>query len=179
MRIQILPAAVLLFASAPGFAADPMPPMPIAAPPSSDSAGGTSAKRLNQEIAQVKADFEITRQCLDEENDLKADLAKKKAALNAEYKGKIPVAFNDLLWQKTLRINKQHAACFALYDALGKRFEALHLSFRNIEPKNQNVKRQKDEADALKARFLQMVPTAKPYNKPAAKKAAAAPEAAE
>jgi hypothetical protein len=187
MRIQLLPAVVLLFASVPGFAADTLTPTPITASPSaspsatsSDSANGTSAKSLAQEIALVKADFETTRQCLDEENALKADLAKKKAALNAEYKGKIPVAFNDLLWQKTLRLNKQHASCFALYDALGKRFEALHMSFRTIEPKNQNVKRQKDEVDALKIRFLQMAPTAKAYNKPAAaKKPAAAPEAAE
>lgn len=184
MRIQLLPAAVLLFASAPAFPADTMTPTPVtsspaspASPGSSDSSEASTPKGLNQEVAAVKAAFETTRRCFEEEAALKTDLNRKKAALNAEFKGKIPADFNDLLWRKTARFNKQHALCFAQYDELGKRFTAIHQSFRTIEPKNQNVKRQKEEVDALKARFLQMLPTDKPYNKPAPKKPAA--EAAE
>lgn len=184
MRITLLPAAFLLLARLPAFAADTMTPTPVTSSPGapsaspSDSASGPTQKGLNAEIGALKTAFEGVRQCFDERNALKSDLDRKKAALNAEFKGRIPADFNDLLWQKTARLNKQHALCFAQYDDLGKRFTAIHQSFRTIEPKNQNVKRQKDEVDALKARFLQMAPTAKPYNKPAAAPAAA-PETAE
>ncbi len=178
MRIQLLPAALLLLAPIAAFAADPMTPTPLPAGGSSTpsaaspSVPAVTAGNLNSEINALKAVFENTRQCFDDENALKSDLNKKKAALNAEFKGKIPVAFNDLLWQKTSRLNKQHTSCVAQYDELGRRFTGIHQTFRTIEPKNQNVKRQKDEVDALKARFLQMQPTAKAYNKAPAKKAA-------
>lgn len=186
MRIQLLPAALLLLAPVAAFAADPMTPTPLPSGAASASSASSSPAvpavtpgNLNSEINALKAVFQNTSQCFDDENALKSDLNRKKASLNAEFKGKIPVAFNDLLWQKTSRLNKQHAACVAQYDELGRRFTAIHQTFRTIEPKNQNVKRQKDEVDALKARFLQMQPTAKAYNKAPAKKAADAPEAAE
>jgi len=181
MRIQLLPAAFLFLAPVAAFAADPMTPtsLPMGSSSSDPSLPVATPGNLNSEINALKAAFENTRQCFDDENALKSDLNKKKAALNAEFKGKIPVAFNDLLWQKTSRINKRHTVCVAQYDELGLRFTSIHQTFRNIEPKNQNVKRQKDEVDGLKARFLQMQPTAKAYNKAPAKKAADAPEAAE
>lgn len=181
MRIQILPAAFLLLAPIAAFAADPMTPTPL---PMGNSSSDPSLPvatpgNLNSEISALRAAFEDTRRCFEDENALKSDLDKKKASLSAEFKGKIPVAFNDLLWQKTSRLNKRHAACVARYDELGQRFTNIHQTFRNIEPKNQDVKRQRDETNALKARFLQMQRTAKAYNKAPAKKAADAPEAAE
>ncbi|MDD5304073.1 MAG: hypothetical protein PHS14_13310 [Elusimicrobia bacterium] len=174
MRIPILPAVVLLLVPALGFAADPMTPTPMppksalsseASKTSDSPSGAKAAQSLNQEIRAVTAAFDKTRQCFELEDSLKADLAGKKASLAAEFKGKMPPAFNDLLWQKTQRVAKQHASCFQQYEELGKMFTALHTSFRTIEPKNQNVKKQKDEVDALKEKYLLMMPTAKPYNK--------------
>lgn len=180
MRIKLLPAAFLFLAPVAAFAADPMTPTPLPMGNSSSdpSLPAATPGNLNSEINALKAAFENTRRCFDAENELKSDLDKKKASLSAEFKGKIPVAFNDLLWQKTARLNKQHAACVAQYDDLGQRFTNIHQTFRNIEPKNQDVKRQRDETNALKARFFKMRPTAKSYKAPA-KKAADAPEAAE
>lgn len=173
MTRQLLAAAALILVPALGFAQDAPNPPPLSVLPSASAvpAGATPPQQLNAALGEVKTAFASTEECFAQEAWLKDDLAKKKAALTSEFKGAIPVAFNDLLWQKTERINKQHASCFQQYDELGKMFTALHDSFRTIEPKNANVKKQKAEADALNARFLRLVPTAKAYNRPKAKQA--------
>lgn len=161
MKIPILPLAALLLAPAFAFAASETP------------AGNKSVQNLNLEIRGLSAGLDKTRQCFEIEDSFKTDLFKKKAALAAEFKGKIPPSFNDLLWKKTQRISKQHAECFSQYEELGKMFTAVHESFRTIEPKNQNVKKQKDDVDALKEKYLAMMPTAKPRNKMPKPKSAA------
>lgn len=174
MTRQLLAAAALLLVPALGFAQDAPDPAPLSVLPSARAvpAGTTAPQQLNAALGEVKKAFASTQECFAQEAWLKEDLAKKKAALTAEFKGSIPVAFNDLIWQKTERIGRQHANCSQQHDELGKMFAALHDSFRTIEPKNANVKRQKAEADALNARFLRMLPTAKPYNRPKTKQAA-------
>lgn len=160
MKIPTFLAAVFILLPSPGFAGDPVI---AAASPIENKA----RQVLNQEIAGMMESYAKTEQCFALEASLQADLAKKKAALAAEFKGKIPVAFDDLLWQKGERIGKQHKACFQQYEALGRLFEALENSFRTIEPKSLNVKKQKETVDAQNEKFLLMVPTAKPHNKSA------------
>lgn len=174
MTRRLFAAAVLLLVPALGFSQDAPtpPPLGVLPSPSAVPAGTTAPQQLNAALGEVKTAFASTEECFEQEAWLKNDLAKKKAALEAEFKGAVPVAFNDLLWQKTQRINKQHALCFQKYDELGKLFTSLHDRFRTIEPKNANVKKQKTEADALQARFLQLAPTAKPYNRPPKRKQA-------
>lgn len=171
MTRQLLAAAAFILVPALGFAQDAPAPPPLSVLPSAVPAGTTAPQQLNAALGEVKAAFASTEECFAQEAWLKDDLAKKKAALTAEFKGAIPVSFNDLLWQKTQRINKQHASCFQQYDELGKMFTSLHDRFRTIEPKNANVKKQKAEADDLNARFLRLVPTAKPNNRPKPKQA--------
>lgn len=160
MKIPTFLAAVVLLLPSPGFAGEPVT---AAVSPIENRA----RQILNQEIAGMMESYAKTEQCFALEASLQADLGKKKAELAAEFKGKIPVVFDDLLWQKGERIGKQHKACFQQYEALGKRFEDLQNSFRTIEPKSLNVKKQKETVDAQKEKFLLMVPTAKPYNKSA------------
>lgn len=110
-------------------------------------------------------------ECFALENSLKTEAARKRAQLTAEYKGRIPPAFEDLLFQKNERAIKQHKACFAQYEALGRQLGDLDVAFANIEPKSLNVKRQRAAADDLKRKYLALMPTAKPYNKAPAPKA--------
>ena len=161
MKIPILALFAFLLAPAPGFAA------------SEAAVASKSAQNLNLQIREATAALGATRQCFDEEASLKTDLFKKKAALTAEFKGKIPPSFNDLLWKKTQRISKKHTECFRQYEELGSMLTAIHESFRTIEPKNLDVKKQKAETDALKEKYLLMMTTTKPNNKMPKPKSAA------
>ncbi|MBI2385302.1 MAG: hypothetical protein HYV14_04725 [Elusimicrobia bacterium] len=167
MKMTSLLGAVLLLAPALASAADAASPPPPSVPsPSAAASGAATRQALRNSIGGLNAAFDSTQQCLDLEAELKSDLAKKKAALAAEFKGSIPLAFDDLLRQKTQRIEKQHARCFREHDALGKQIETVGQLFGSIEPKSLNVKTERELFDAKKARFLEMMPTAKPYNRP-------------
>lgn len=149
-------------------------PAATPAPAAVEAAAGVRTRQnLDRQIGETMAALAEAEQCVETENSLKGDLAKKKAQLNAEFKGKIPVAFNDLLWAKTQRINKQHAACALQYESVGKLFAALDTAFGTIEPKSLNVSKQRATADAGRQRYLRLLPTARPYNKPAPAKPAA------
>jgi len=175
MTIECLLAALLLAAPVLSRAADAnAPPMgtPTGSPSSAPS--GTPAPKgpttglaaLNSAIDRMMTDYGKTEDCFKTESSLRADLARKKAQLSAEFKGAIPNAFDDLLWQKTARINRWHEFCVQSYDELGRLFESLALSIRTIEPKNTNIKRQVEAVNAQKTKYLQLRPTAKTYNKP-------------
>lgn len=168
LMIESALAAFLAFSPAPSFAADPIFP----ATPGGTTAPATAAptvpqteQTLAREIGDIRAEVGRTADCLELESGFKADLAKKKAGLSAEFKGKIPVSFNDLLWQKSLRINKQHALCFRQYDALGKQFEAMSSAFRDFDLKKPALKKQKELFDEQKAKYMLMLPTDKPHAK--------------
>lgn len=136
------------------------------APSAAESAAASrtlqNLDRLSRELTTALSKAE---QCFALEASLKSDHAKKKAQLTAEYNGKIPAAFNDLLWQKNERVAKQHKVCFQQYEALGAQFSAMDNAFRSIEPKSLNIKRQRATVDKAKQTYLQMAPTAKAYNK--------------
>lgn len=160
MKIPAFLTAVVLLLPSPGSAGDPVIP-------AASSVENRVRQALNQEIAGMMESYAKTEQCFALEASLQADLVRKKAELAAEFKGKIPVVFDDLLWQKGERIGRQHKACFQQYEALGRLFEDLQNGFRTIEPKSLNIKKQRETVDAQKEKFLLMVPTAKRYNKPA------------
>lgn len=139
-------------------------PAPQPSAPES-AAGARTLQRLNSQIGELSAALAKTQECFALEGALKSDLARKKAQLAAEFKGKIPPSFDDLLWKKNDRINKQHKTCFLLYEAAGRQFTAMDASFGSIEPKSLNVKKQRASVDELKRKYLLLMPTAKPYNR--------------
>ncbi len=94
---------------------------------------------MNKSIAEMMVAFDKTQQCFELMNSLRADYARKKAELYSEFKGAIPIAFDDLLAQKAARINKQHKACVQQYDAMGLQLESLMMPFRTIDPKSLNI----------------------------------------
>lgn len=141
---------------------------------SESAAAARTLQGLDSMLRETTAALAKTEQCFAEESAMKSELGRKRAQLSAEFNGKIPVAFNDLLWQKSERITRQHKACFIQYEAVGRQLSALDLAFANIEPKSLNVKRQRTAADQEKAKYLRMMPTAKPYNKAPKAKAAGA-----
>jgi hypothetical protein len=164
MKIECLLAVVLLVAPAAARAADPNPPPPVAAarPASVESRAYIV---LNKSIGELTAAFDKTQQCFDLEAALRKDSTAKKAQLTAEFKGAVPIAFNDLLWQKTARLEKQHKECAQQYDEMGKHFAALEQAFASVEPPSLNIKKQRALVAEQKEKFFQMQPTAKPYNK--------------
>lgn len=146
---------------------------PAAAPAArAPGSGSGPIPALNAAIDQMMAAFGRTEECFKAVSALRADHARKKASLTAEFKGKLPVVFDELLWRKASRINQRQEACVHQYDDLGRMFDSLATSFRTIEPKNTNIKKQTDFVTAQRTKYLAMRPTDKPYNKPA--KAAAA-----
>jgi hypothetical protein len=175
MKNMILPAFLLLSPLFSG-AAQLLPPGP---PPdstaqSSDSGNQTSGNRpaaasalagLNKAMSETAARHAKTEACFELEGSLKAAVDKKRAEINAEFRGKTPDEFIELLSRKQQRFERQHKTCAVLYEQLGKDYEALMLWFRNYEPKSLNVKKQKAMVDEQKEKFLLMQPTAKPYNK--------------
>ena len=136
---------------------------------SESAAAARTLKALDAQLRDLAAARAGAEQCFALEASLKGDLARKKAQLSAEFKGKIPASFDDFLWQKNERINKQHKTCFLQYEALGRQLGAMDVAFASIEPKSLGVKRQRAAADQEKQKYLRMVPTAKPYNRPKAK----------
>lgn len=185
MKINSLLVVALIAAPIASRATDPAPPTftntsaeparpvtttraaaPSQAPSAAESAAASrTLQNLDRMIRELTPVVSKAEQCFALEASLKSDHAKKKAQLTAEYNGKIPAAFNDLLWQKNARIAKQHKVCFQQYEALGGQFAAMDTAFRSIEPKSLNVKRQRTIVDQEKQKYLQMAPTAKPYNK--------------
>ena len=136
------------------------------APSAAESAAASKTlQNLDRLIRELTSSLSKTEQCFALEASLKSDHAKKKAQLTAEYNGKIPAAFTDLLWQKSERIARQHKVCFQQYEALGAQFTAMNTSFGTIEPKSLNIKRHRASVEQAKQTYLQMVPTTKPYNK--------------
>lgn len=156
MKTKCLLAVVLLLPPLFGHAADASAPAPAARAP-----GTNSLAALNSGVEQMMSAYAKTTDCLRVEAALRADLEAKRAALSAEFKGKIPIAFDELLWQKTARINRTHQNCVQQYDALGHQLEALELSIQIFEPKSTNIKRQTDLVAAQKAKFLALRPTPK------------------
>lgn len=118
-----------------------------------------ASQALDRALADVTQAFELTQQCYETEASLRADYEKKKTQLEAEHRGAVPVAFTDLLWAKTQRIRRHHQSCFDGYQNLGKAFDGVQLLFRTQEPPSPNFKQQRARFDALKARYLRMVPT--------------------
>lgn len=150
MKTECLLASVLLAAPVLCRAADVAPkgaPSPIPA--------------LNTSIERLMAAYEKTEDCFQTEASMVLDLAKKKSSLSAEFKGAIPNAFDDLLWQKTARINRWHVFCVQGYEELGRTFEAVGQAMRTIEPKNTNIKKQLELVNAQKMKYLQLRPAAK------------------
>lgn len=139
------------------------------------AAAARTLQGLDAQLRDSGSALGKTEECFALETSLKNDASRKRAELGAEYKGRIPPAFEDLLFQKSERAVKQHKACFAQYEAVGRQLAALDVAFANIEPKSLNVKRQRAAADEQKRKYLLLVPTAKPYNKAPAPKAAGAP----
>lgn len=159
IKIKYLLMVAMLAAPIASRATDP-------APSAAESAAASKTlQNLDRMIRELTPALSKAEQCFALESSLKSDHAKKKAQLTAEYSGKIPVAFTDLLFQKRERVAKQHKVCFQQYEALGGQFEAMDTAFRNIEPKSLNVKRQRATVDQAKQTYLQMAPTAKAYNK--------------
>lgn len=145
---------------------------PAAPAAASESAGAArTLKALDAQLRDLASSRAATEQCFALEASLKGDLARKKAQLSAEFKGRIPASFDDFLWQKNERINKQHKTCFLQYEALGRQLAAMDTAFATIEPKSLDVKRQRAEAEQEKQKYLRMVATAKPNNRPKAKTA--------
>lgn len=159
MRIQIenLLVVALLTAPFPGRAADVTPP--AAAPQLSSTEAA-----LNKSIEELRGAFAATQQCFETEASLRADRARKQAQLSAEFKGKIPPVFNDLLWAKTERIARQHQVCVQRHDDLGRQFDSLLPSFQMYAPKGLDVEKQRALVDALWTKYRQMRPPAKPPN---------------
>ncbi len=156
MRANLL-AAVLLFSPALGLAADLGKGVMV-----TGSAAVSGLQVLDQEIRDMLTDFRKTEDCFAFEKSLVDDLDAKRASLSAEYKGKIPAEFSNVLWRKTERINKQHPACILQYEDLGKKLVTLQAHLRNIEPKSLNVKRQKAIIDAQNVKYRGMQPSATP-----------------
>ncbi len=125
---------------------------------------------LNKSIVEMTSAYDKTEQCVEREAGFKADLARKKSELAAEFKGQVPNAFTDLLWQKTARINKQHALCVQQSEELARASEAFDLTYRSFEPKTPAVKRQVEALDARKKKLQMMQPAAKASGKTAAPK---------
>lgn len=188
IKIECLMVGALIAAPIASRATDPAPPTytgtstdpvkpakPVAttqtllapqAPSAAESAAANKTlQNLDRMIRELTSALDKTEQCLALEASLKSDHAKKKAQLTAEYNGKIPVAFTDLLWQKSERVAKQHKTCFRQYEALGGQITAMDTAFGTIEPKSLNVKRQRTIVDQEKQKYLLMMPTAKPYNR--------------
>jgi hypothetical protein len=169
MKIQLFLAAILLAAPAFAHAADPGAPSPPAVGrPSSLEAAGLAG--LNKQIDDMKVVFAKTQQCFTLETELRSDLTAKKAELNSEFKGAIPLAFNDMLWQKATRVDKQHKECAVQYDELGKNFELLEHAFQTIYPPSLNIKKQRALVAETKEKFFSMQPTAKPRTRTTAAK---------
>lgn len=156
MKTECLLAVLLLAYPLLGHAADASAPAPAARAP-----GTNSLAALNAGVEQMMAAYAKTTDCLRVAAALRADLDAKRASLSAEFKGAIPIAFDDLLWQKTARINRTHQNCVQQYDALGRQFEALEMAIRVFEPKSTNIKRQTDLVAAQKSKFLALRPTTK------------------
>src|SRR5438445_13485685 len=119
MKIQLLLASFLLAAAASARAADPAA---AGAPSRPSSVEAIARAKLHKSIDEMKAVYAKTQQCFELEAELRSELTAKKAQLNAEFKGSIPLAFNDLMWQKATRLEKQHKECAVQYDELGKQF---------------------------------------------------------
>ncbi len=175
MKNMILPAFLLLLSPLFVHAADAVAPDP-AGNSQDPAAAQAKSKRMTSAESAALADLNKnmkdtsvlhakTQACFDLENSLRSDLTRKRAELNAEFHGKTPNEFVEMLSRKQLRLERQHKACAQQYDDLGKAYEALMQWFRGYEPKTLNVKKQKALVDEQKEKYLLMQPTAKPYNK--------------
>ena len=171
MKNETRLAAVFILLPAFALASDPILP-PLTTPGSDAKSAPAAAGRsgqlpsqlqaLNQMIATVKSDLDKTQQCFETEAALQADLKRKKAQLDAEFKGAVPIAFNDMLWQKSSRAARQHKTCFQLYEGVGKQFEEVDTFFANSIGVR---KQQREIIEADKERFAQMAPVPRRFSK--------------
>jgi hypothetical protein len=153
MKISSLLAAVFLAAPVSGRAADPMP----SAPPAQSAAQSQSRTvnevnalaSLNKAIDDLEDAWGGVNKCLAFEASLKTDLSRKEAALAAEFNGKVPLEFQDVIYKRTERIVKQHQICVQQHVDFDRQVGAVVQSFHGFELRNYRPKKQLEKVNAL------------------------------
>jgi hypothetical protein len=149
MKIGCLLAAVLLVAPAAGRAASATPAQSPTQSQRRTVNEVNALAALNKSIDDLEGAWGGVNQCYAFEASLKTDLARKKSALAAEFDGKVPHEFDDLLWRRTERIAKQHQACVQQHIDFDKQVVTVAQSFRGFELRNYRTKKQLDKVNAM------------------------------
>lgn len=131
-----------------------------------------NSRTLDKEIAAVAASVSDAAGCFERINEYKADHAETRRRLNAEHKGSIPAAFNDLLWMKSNRVTRARKRCVDRNVEIGKRIDDVQRLFVSMYPPSPNAKAQRAKLNEIKKRHLD----AMARDMPAQKGAPAAPQ---
>lgn len=136
----------------------PRPASPAPAAPAASTGRDPVGAQLKELISQSSADFADTRDCFALEDALRREYDAKRAAIGAEFKGKIPLPFEDFFAQKTERIRRLHKTCFQKYESLGQTYERIYQQFRSVDLTVAANRRLKEDVDRKQKIFLQLQP---------------------
>ncbi len=169
MSTPTFAAVILALAPALAFAVDPHNLTNTPLPQNADAYQSAPSSSRHVSLSELNASFAKTKSCYELESALRADHAAKRAAYTTEFKGKVPLAFTDVLTSKAERIDRQHKICYRQYAELGGLFAAIQQGMRGEDASKPEFKKKRLQIHLLKEQFHRMQPTTKQYNRTAPK----------
>lgn len=117
-----------------------------------------SSEQVEKAYSDMMASLAKTERCFNGETEMAAALARKNKELAAEFGGKIPVAFADLQFARSQRLNRQHTECVNAHAETSRLLGEAFGTLRHSVPVSPNYKAQKVKLDAANEKVRRLLP---------------------
>ena len=117
-----------------------------------------SSAQVEKAYTEMMGAMAKAERCFNAETALTESFARKKRELAAEFGGKIPSSFDDLLWTRTQRLSRQHAECVRSHAEVSRLLDEAYATLRHTVPVSPNYKAQKAKIDVQKDKVQKMLP---------------------
>jgi hypothetical protein len=115
--------------------------------------------QLEASIVAADKACEEVRVCFSNSESLRADLGRKTAQLNSEFKGAIPPEFATFLNNKAQRHRRMHEACMQKYKEGSKTIDEVWKRYASAGATVSDLSKQRSRIESLSKRFRALQPS--------------------